>query len=128
MFMKVVASCLLITGLLAQTAIVRPSPGKFKLGYRQKVDETEIVIFGESDTAWAVGVSTTTKADMASVDVFYEYVDGRLGKLYLHKNSHCPVAGPDGFGATDQNFSIPLRSVIRVHVTFLKVVGLASFE
>jgi hypothetical protein len=98
-----------------------------KFGEEMKQGDTAIILFQateDKDGAFSVGVRTAVKADHAFVEVFYKMrVPGIKSDLLLHQESLAPVAGNLGYGATNQNFTMPRASVQFVRVTFFSKVA-----
>jgi hypothetical protein len=110
------------------------STGKFKSGFTAESNGTKLLVIQEPEQAlrgaWTIALSTSQRADRASVDVFYSAnVQGVKGPILRSKNSLCPVVGPDGAGMCDQMFLVPLADVRFVRVTFYaKTLGETEFQ
>ena len=94
--------------------------------------ETGIIISTpDSKGSFFVGVRTTLKASHYLAEVFYKTTVPELKsqvELLLHQESIGPVAGNEGYGATNQNFTCPRDKVEFVKVTFFQKLEEREFR
>jgi hypothetical protein len=104
--------------------------GAIQFGQPLKSGDIEIIIESVGpatpDELW-VGVRTTREdVDQAFVEVFYRTtreIQGKPVNLLLHKESLGPIAGPELYGITNQDFDIKRSEVEFIRVTLFKKVG-----
>ena len=73
------------------------------------------------DGPFLVGVRTPVRADHAFVEVFYHaHAPGIKEQLLLHQESLGVIAGNSGYGATNNNFTMPRDSVQWIQVTLMR--------